>query len=158
MSRKRSNTTVSLPTPAPENIATREYYRSSETNDAHDRDIDYPVSRRPSPEEQEDKNSEGVSSTDINDFVGVSKDRPYSPSPSDIVTDCDLEDTMAMANLDRVLREGGAERAKRKKELLWLQEKSRLERREAAEETAKARLAEIDREYDELQSKGRDEV
>ena len=158
MSRKRSNTTVSLPTPAPENIATREYYRSSETNDAHDRNIDYPVSRRPSPEEQEDKNSEGVSSTDINDFVEVSKDRPYSPSPSDIVTDCDLEDTVAMANLDRVLREGGAERAKRKKELLWLQEKSRLERREAAEEAAKARLAEIDREYDELQSKGRDEV
>ena len=158
MSRKRSNTTVSLPTPAPENIATREYYRSSETNDAHDRNIDYPVSRRPSPEEQEDKNSEGVSSTDINDFVEVSKDRPYSPSPSDIVADCDLEDTVAMANLDRVLREGGAERAKRKKELLWLQEKSRLERREAAEETAKARLAEIDREYDELQSKGRDEV
>ena len=158
MSRKRSNTTVSLPTPAPENIATREYYRFSETNDAHDREIDYPVPSRPSPEEQEDKNSEGVSSTDINDFVEVSKDRPYSPSPSDIVRDCDLEDTVAMANLDRVLREGGAERAKRKKELLWLQEKSRLERREAAEEAAKARLAEIDREYDELQSKGRDEV
>ena len=158
MSRKRSNTTVSLPTPAPENIATREYYRSSETNDAHDRDIDYSVSRRPSPEEQEDKNSEGVNSTDINDFVEVSKNRPCSPSPSDVATDCDLEDTVAMANLDRVLREGGAERAKRKKELLWLQEKSRLERREAAEEAAKARLAEIDREYDELQSKGRDEV
>jgi hypothetical protein len=55
MPHKCSSTGTSLPIPALENIATREYYYSSEANDSHDCDIDYPTSRRHSPEKQEDE-------------------------------------------------------------------------------------------------------
>ena len=156
MPRKRSSTSTSLPTPAPENTATREYYRSSETNDAHDRDTDYPTSRRPSPEEQRDKNGQDVSSQEVYDFVEVCTNRDCGLSPSNIVLSCDLEDMAEMSNLEQAIRD--LPREQRKELLVALQEKLRADRKKAVEEAEEQKTKGLDEEYDEVQRKGREEV
>ncbi|KAF1361685.1 hypothetical protein EJ07DRAFT_175649 [Lizonia empirigonia] len=139
MSRKHTNTNQPLPVPAPENITNREYYRASEPTDAHDTDIEYPRSRTPSPEKRKVSTSEssGVRRQDVYGLVEVSKDMPASPSPSDIVADCDLADTMALSDLNCTTRD--LPRAQRKTLLLNLQEELREERARKAEEDERER-------------------
>ncbi|KAF2631683.1 hypothetical protein BU25DRAFT_479272 [Macroventuria anomochaeta] len=160
MARKRSNTTTSLPTPAPANIANREYHRSSETNDAFDRDIEYPNSSRPflEPEQANSEENSGVSSRDAYDFVEVSKEVPHSPSPSDIPAACHLDDIQELSNLDQKTRKRGLPRAERKRMLLELQDKLTAERKRKAEEAEKQRAEELEKEYVQVRRKGGEEV
>lgn len=149
MKRRRKDST-----PAPQNIANREYFSTIEATDAHDTDIDFPVSL-PEAETQQrqqdaDNASRNVRSTDVYDFVEITHERTPSPSPSDIVLGSDLRDLAAMSELERETR--GLERKERKRVLLEMQEVRRAEReRVVEEERAK-------REYEEVQRKGREEV
>lgn len=164
MSRRRSsNTGASLPVPAPENIATREYYHASETNDAHvlgRDDIDYPDSRPNSPaitststgvpgsqsgRTQAASPSRDTATDTADEYVNIVPSPPPSPSPSDIVSRCDLEDTKDMAGLERTTRE--LPRAERKKMLLDLQEKLRADRNRWVEEGRSKTREELDAEY-----------
>lgn len=168
MSRKcsKTNTTPSapsLPIPAPLNIATREYYRPSATVDANDADIDFPTSAPSSPKpqdenEQQGKNARDVRSEEVYDFIEISKTpvAPHSPSPSDIVLNSDLQDVAEMSALDRELRERGVERGEKKEKLLELQGMLVRERKRVAEEAERKRAEELEREYDEVQRRGRE--
>lgn len=159
MSRKRSNTDGSLPTPAPENIATREYYHASEAINAHDGDMEYPESRTPAPEKQQGSTGEGRGaprSRELDGFVEVRTDAPDSPSPSDVVLAGDLADMPALSDLEQATRDMPG--AQRKTLLLKLQEDLRVERAKKAEEDEKERRELVDQEYKEAQMKGRDDV
>ncbi|KAF9696600.1 hypothetical protein EKO04_005518 [Ascochyta lentis] len=171
MSRKRTpKTSTTLPTPAPENISNREYYHASETTDTSphsDELMDFPApSRAPSPskeqqtqqqqqqQQQQDGSGEAsnVQSAEHEGFVELSTPRTPSPSPSDIVAGCALQDARALADLERRTR--GLERGERKRRLLGLQE----ERRRVREGERRGEEEEVDAEYDEVQRRGREEV
>jgi hypothetical protein len=157
MSRKRSNTASSLPIPAPENIANREYYRASETNDAHPLghdDIEYPPpDSSASPQQPNaDTADASVSGDLVAEYVTVT---PPSPSPSDIVAGCDLEDVKDMVDLEKRTRH--LERRERKIMLFTLQEKLRVDRRRWAEEGKEERREELGREFEETERKGMEE-
>ena len=179
MRRKHSNTTnstpfkPSLPIPGPLNIATREYYRPSATIDANDANIDYPVNaddiltysaepHRGDLYQQDalDADNEVVRSEDVYDFVEISKEPAagYSPTSSDIVVNSDLLDVAEMSALDRELRARGVSAAERKRALLELEERRIGARRRVAEEAERVRLEEMERDYEETQRKGREEV
>lgn len=159
MSRKPSSPHPTLPTPAPKNIANREYYHTSETTDAHDADVEYP---NPSPDKQQTAESSNVNSTDVYDFIEVRKTMPPSPSPSDIVLSADLRDTAALSLLERETRE--LPRARRKEMLVALRERLVREREvrteEEDEEEEREKRAEEERgaEYKQAQLRGRDDV
>lgn len=164
------STRASLRTPARENIANREYYRASETHDAgaEDVDVEYPADAEESGPQQggvdtdtdaeQEEHGGGVQSREAYDFVEVSKRVRYSPSSSDVVLQSELGDVKEMSELDADMRERGLSRAERKKVLLELQDRLIAAREEAAEEAAKQRADELEREYDEVQRKGREEV
>ncbi|KZM23480.1 uncharacterized protein EKO05_0000259 [Ascochyta rabiei] len=161
MSPKRKPKTQALPTPAPENISNREYYRASETTDTSphaDELMEFPPG--PPAEEQQDGSGERseVQSREQDDggFVELSRPGRPSPSPSDIVARCELEDARAMGDLERSTR--GLERRERKRLLIALQERRRRDREVQAEEGERRGGEERNAEYDEMQRKGREEV
>ncbi|KAF3041216.1 hypothetical protein E8E11_007754 [Didymella keratinophila] len=178
MSRKRSNNTTinnsppskpTLPIPGPLNIATREYYAPSVTVDTYDADIDYPadadaddrLTSSTEPQQQNPFNAnEVVKSQDMYDFVEITKSplADHSPSASDIVLNSDLLDMAEMSGLDRELRGRGVPALERKRALLELEQRLTAARKRIAEEAERARLEEIDREYEETQRRGREEV
>lgn len=172
MSHKTTSATSSpskppLSTPEPPKIATREYYRLSTTIDANDADIDYPADvedelAHSSVRWQQDPFSpnEVVKSQDVYDFVEVSKApvAPHSPTPSEIVLNSDLYDVAEMSALDREMRGRDVSSTERKKALLVLQEKLREGRQKVAAETDMVRAEMLEREYQETQRRGREEI
>ncbi len=134
MSRKSTNTSPSLPVLGTEDITTREYYRPSSPNDATSEFTDYPSqphtprSNPQLPTSPENSSSPVVQSPHSGDLVEIITVPPPSPSPSDIVVSCDLEDMPQMSELERETR--GEEKWVRKKMLLELQGRLREEKEE----------------------------
>lgn len=101
-----------------------------------------------------------MQSEEVYDFIEILKTpvAPHSPSPSDIVLNSDLQDVAEMSALDLELRQRGVERGERKEKLLELQGILVGERKRVAAEAERKRAEELEREYDEMQRRGREEV
>ncbi|KAF3010658.1 hypothetical protein E8E13_004950 [Curvularia kusanoi] len=129
MSRRsdKASSSTSLPKPAPENIATREYY-STIPEDEADFDVECP-SPKSAPEETDEQGS-----SEQGDWTELGQDgqpvlkAKHSPSPSEILLQSDLQDQMALGELDREMREKGRTVEERKEKLLALRGELERER------------------------------
>lgn len=125
MSRRPNNPRYSssiLPTPAGENIATREYYHPLSTNE-YDYDMDFPSAPQ-SPKKAAVQPAERV-------------ERSPSPTPSEILLQSELQDLPVLSAVDEKMRREGRTEAERKVRLVRLREKLE-ERREREREREEA--------------------
>jgi hypothetical protein len=113
------------PKPGKEDITNREYYGTSDAIDAPHEDIETlssgpPAAQPPrSPTLATDRLR--TRETQIDDFLEVSQESTPSPTASDILAKCHIENMVELSNLDRELRGQGVSNAERKKRLLALE-------------------------------------